>query len=120
MEKLRLLIDMIDWEYPAERKSYPPEFWDLGDAGDREKMVLGLGNGIVIEMRAVGESEEALEVLRGLLRSVGNCKPVNLEPEWQARLWLPHEGDECWRQPGSNPGHMSVDPIPRPERFSAR
>lgn len=120
MKSLRLLIDMIDWEYPAEKKSYPLEHWDLGDAGDLEKMALALGNGIVIEMRAVAESYEALERLRGLLRSVGSCKPVELDAEWRERLWLCQEGDECWRQPGKNPGHMFLDPAPRPERFGVK
>jgi hypothetical protein len=61
-------------------------------------LVLALGNGIILEMRAEADSHEALDVLRGLVRGTGNCQPVVLDGAQRERLWLYAEGDECCQQ----------------------
>jgi hypothetical protein len=114
---MKALIDIIDWEYPQMRETYHPAVWDLSDKDEIYKLVLGLGNGIILELRAEADSEEALRVLRGLFKGVGSCTPVTLTAGQKQRLWYHHEGDECHQQPGKHPGYMMIDPVPRPEKF---
>jgi hypothetical protein len=116
---MKALIDIIDWEYPEKRETYRPAVWDFSDKEEIYKLVVGLGNGIILELRAEADSEEVLEVLRGLFKGVGSCAQVTLTDTQKQRLWYYHEGDECYQQPGKNPGYMMIDPVPRPEKFGA-
>lgn len=114
---MKLLIHLIDWEYPDTREAFRPSLWTLADPSDLEKLVLALANGLVIELRAVAQSAEALDTLRRLLIGTGQFKPVVLTAEEQARLWLWSPGDETYRQGSTSPAFAFLDPTPRPEKF---
>ncbi|WP_113959966.1 hypothetical protein [Roseimicrobium gellanilyticum] len=116
---MKALIDIIDWEYPETREAYRPTVWDLSDKDEIYKLVLVLGNGVILELRAEADSEEVLRVLRGLFKGVGSCEQVTLTDKQKQRLWYYYEGDECYEQRGKNPGYMMIDPVPRPEKFGA-
>lgn len=115
---MRAFIDIIDWEYPAAREPWKPSLWDLADPDVIYRLILDLGNGVILELRAVADSDEALERLRGLFLGVGACEPISLTMEQRAGIWYYREGDECYRQPVRNPGYMMLDPVPRPELFA--
>ena len=77
-------------------------------------MALTFGNGIIVELRATGDSEEVLEVLRGAALGTGHCRPVMLSEDERARLWLHRDGDECYVQGNENPGYVFINPRPTP------
>ena len=64
---MRLLLTIIDWDYPDDGKIPRPEHWDLAsDTMDRlMPLYLSFANGIIIEMKAEGDSAEALFVFVG-------------------------------------------------------
>jgi hypothetical protein len=117
--KSRALVDIIDWEYPAERGKYEPRIVDLNNWKDVELLVLLYGNGVIIELRTEGESEDAIQAMRGLAIGTGRAKLIELTDEQKKNLWFYHEGDECYVQSsGGEPFSFSmIDPIPRPEKF---
>lgn len=118
--RARVRLDIIDWGYPAERVTFRPSIWDLGDEGDLMRLVLSLGNGTINELRAEAESEEALVFLRRLATGVGACGRVAPATADLSRFWFFHDGDEVYRQGSSaRAAHLFIDPVPRPERFAA-
>jgi hypothetical protein len=117
-EAMRLLVDIIDWEYPPERQPAAPTIWDLLDQNTLMQLVLALGNGIIVEMRAEADSDDALAALRDLLIHVGSCQLIDLAPEIKQRLWLYVDGDQCYQQGTTNPGYIFVNPLPQPAKFS--
>ena len=119
---MRLLLTIIDWDYPDDGKTPRPEHWDLAsDTMDRlMPLYLSFANGIIVEMKAEGDSEEALKLIRGLASGAGSCTKVDaLTDEDKARLWLYEEGYDCYRQ-GSIPdaAYIFINTRPRPELFS--
>jgi hypothetical protein len=116
---MKLLLDLIDWEYPSKRRDFQPELWNLGDQDKVWKLVLAFGNGIILELRAEGDTEEALHALRGLALKTGACKPLLLSEDERAKVWLYRAGDEAYRQPNNSAGYVFIDPVPRPEKFGA-
>ncbi len=82
------------------------EVWDMADNHDLYRLLLGYGNGLFLESRIVGESEEALDLFRGLMRG-GGYQPV--DPPGNRQLYQP--GDECFGR------IVFIDPIPRPDLF---
>ena len=62
--KLRIL--MIDWEYPDDGKPPSPEVLELTEKGDVMDLYMSLANGAIVEMKAEGYSEEALDVLQAM------------------------------------------------------
>ncbi len=113
--KLRIL--MIDWEYPDDGKPPSPQVLDLAEKGDVMELYMSLANGLIVEMKAEGDSEEALEVLRGLIRGAGNGKQAHLSAQEKAACWLYEEGYECYTQGINDPAYFFVHPVPRPEAF---
>jgi hypothetical protein len=77
----RLLIDLIDWGYPEERRSYQPTIEHLSDPDTAMKYILAFGNGIINELRAEGETAEALQAIRGLALGTGACTLVELSAD---------------------------------------
>jgi hypothetical protein len=114
---MRLLIDIIDWDYPSTRAPWTPHVMDLRDSNAIYSLVLAYGNGVILEVRAEGDCEEAVAVLRGLACGTGASKPVELSPEEKESLWLWQEGDICLRQPGENGGYTFIHPVPQPDKF---
>lgn len=117
---MRLLIALIDWEYPRAQEAIQPTVWDLQDQNTLLSLVLAYGNGIILELRAEGENAEALEALRGIVAGAGNSHAVELSLEAQQRLWLYRAGDECYRQAMHSGGYTFINPKPQPHKFSTR
>ncbi len=115
---MRLLISVIDWEYPSVKKEILPMEWDLQNKETLKSLLLAYGNGIIVELRAEGENEDAIGVLRGVAIGTGNSNRVELSLEEKQRLWLFQEGDECYRQPMESGGYTFINPIPQPHKFS--
>ena len=118
---MQLLLTIIDWEYPDDGKIPKPERWDVSESMDQVMpLYLSFANGIIVEMKAEGDSEEALKLIRGLASGAGACTQIDALPdEDKERLWLYEEGYECYRQ-GSGPdaAHIFINPKPQPELFS--
>ncbi len=113
--KLRIL--MIDWEYPDDGKPPSPQVLDLTEQGDVMDLYMSLANGTIVEMKAEGDSEEALDVLRGLIRGAGAGVQADLSAQEKAACWLYEEGYECYTQGVNDPAYFFVNPAPRPEAF---
>jgi hypothetical protein len=116
---MKLLVDIIDWEYPTERQSYKPFVWDLGAKDKLFGLMLTFGNGIILEFRAEADSEEALDVLRNIIKGIGACQPAILTLEEQQKLWLYAPDHECYTQGNPPQGYIFVNPIPQPDNFVA-
>lgn len=116
IKAMKLSVTLIDYEYPNEKGGGIPDplIWDLADKDTLYIMVLAFGNGIIVEMRATGDSEDALELLRGVALGTGNCRRIEITDELCARLWLCRDGDECYAQGEINPGYIFIDPVPKP------
>ncbi|MCP4425951.1 MAG: hypothetical protein GY803_15770 [Chloroflexi bacterium] len=112
---MKLLITLIDWEYPANRAIPKPELIDLSVENALLGLVLTLANGVIVEMRVEAPSEEALNGVRNMITGTGGSKLVSLTAPETEELWLYQDGDECYLQ-GSD-GYMFVNPIPQPAKF---
>ena len=119
---MKLLLTIIDWEYPADGKIPRPERWDLSSNTMDQIMPLYLNfaNGIIVEMKAEGDSEEALKLIRGLALGAGSCTLIDaLADEDKERLWLFEEGYQCYRQSsGPDAAYIFINPKPRADLFS--
>ncbi len=58
---MRLLIDSIDWEYPAERRPYKPGLWDLNNENALMSLYLEFANGVILELRAEAETQAGMD-----------------------------------------------------------
>jgi hypothetical protein len=120
---IKWLIDIIDYDYPETRAEYRPRIWGYSEPDGLYSLVLAFGNGILLELRAEGDSEYGLELLRSIATTAGRCQRVYPHPEKKAELWLYHEGDECWGQFAGNSeepfAYIMIDPIPHPEKIAA-
>lgn len=118
---MKLLLTIIDWAYPAERTIPRPERWDLSSESMDQVMPLymSFANGIIVEMKAEADSEEALTLIRGLALGAGSCTLIeSLADEDKARLWLFEEGYDCYRQGrGPDAAYIFVNPTPQPHLF---
>jgi hypothetical protein len=114
----QLLITMIDWEYPVDDEPISPIIWDLYNKETLMQLYMALANGIVVEMKAEGDIEEAIDILRGMLRGAGSAKAITLSDTVKENLWLFEEGFECYQQ-GSDkhPGYVFINPVPQPDKF---
>ena len=114
---MRLLISIIDWKYPSAKENLQPVAWDLKDQNTLMSLILAYGNGIIMELRADGESEEAIQLLRGIATGTGHSNKIELSLKEKENLWLYQEGDECYRQPISEGGYTFINPKPQPQKF---
>lgn len=117
---MRLLVDIIDWEYPNERVEYQPSIWDLRNNQRLMALVLSFGNGIILEFRAEAETIEARDALIGIALHTGSCKKVIPPPNIQKRLWFYDPAYECYQQGINNPGYIFIHPEPQPHKFPAQ
>ncbi len=83
-------------------------------------LYLALANGAVLEMRAEADSEEALELMRGMVTGVGSCRSIVLNEEQKQALWFFQENDECYQQGSNSPGFIFIDPMIQPQNFADR
>ena len=114
---MRLLISIIDWEYPASKEDIQPILWDLQNQNGLLNLILAYGNGIILELRAEGESEESIDTLRGIVLGTGSSTKIQLSQKEKQSLWLYQEGDECYRQPVKDGGYTFINPTPLPQKF---
>ena len=75
---MRLLISIIDWEYPTSKDNTQPALWDLQNQNRLIGLALVYGNGVILELRAEGDSEEAVEILRGIAIGTGSSTRVEI------------------------------------------
>ena len=117
----KLLITIIDWEYPTDGEPLLPMVWDLYQKDTLMNLYLALANGIIVEMKAEGDIEAALDVLRGMLRGVGSAEAITLSETEKEKLWLFEEGLECYQQGKSkSPGYIFINPTPQPHKFETK
>lgn len=116
---MRLRLVVIDWEYPDDNKVPEPEILDLTSMTENELMALYLtfANGVILEMRVDGDSEKALEFIRGVALGAGSCRLIKtLSKKEKERLWLYKDGYECYMQGSkSTAGYIFVNPTPHPD-----
>ena len=115
---MRLLISLIEAKYPASKEKVRPMVWDFHDRNRILDLILLYGNGEILELRAVGENEDVIGALRGVVIGTGGSKKIEIALEEKQSLWLYREGDECYQQPMSNGGYTFIDPTPQPDKFS--
>jgi hypothetical protein len=114
---MRLLISIIDWEYPTSKEEVQPTEWHLQNKETLLSLLLAYGNGIILELRAEGDNEESIGVIRGVAKGTGSGRQVELSLEEKQKVWLFQEGDECYRQPMESSGFTFINPIPQPHKF---
>ena len=115
MTKLR--ITMIDWEYPSDGKSPLPTVWDLQQQNQLMALYLSFANGIILEMKAEGNTNDSLDVLRGIILGAGSCVLVTLSDDEKNISWLYEDGYECYKQGEKSPAYIFVNPTPQPDKF---
>jgi hypothetical protein len=113
----KLLLTLIDWEYPEDGKRPTADVWDLKDESDLMRLYMAFANGIIVELKAVGDSQEAIDVLRGLAGGAGSGYAHMPTEEEKARLWLCEDGYECYKQGSGNANYIFIHPKPQPEKF---
>jgi hypothetical protein len=114
----KLLTTLIAWEYPSADEPVSASIWDLQDQGNLMGLYLTLANGIILELKIEGDTVEAVNIIRGMLRGVGSTKPVTLSETEKEKLWLFEEGFENYQQGnGTSPGYIFVNPVPQPGKF---
>ena len=57
---MRLLISIIEWEYPSSKQEIQPMVWDLQNRKTLMGLILVYGNGIIVELRAEGKNEDVI------------------------------------------------------------
>lgn len=114
---MRLIVSMIDWEYPPAKEEILPVLLDIRKWNDLEYLILAYGNGVIVELRAEGENEDIIDALRGIAKGTGASTKVELSQEEKQNVWLYQEGDECYRQPMKDGGYTFINPIPQPQKF---
>ncbi len=118
--KMKLRITMIDWKYPDDGQTPSPEVLDLAERSQVMLLYMSLADGAIVEMKAEADSEEALDVLRGLIQGAGSGVRADLSAQEKAKCWLYEEGYECYTQGDKDPAYFFVNPAPRPEAFEQR
>lgn len=113
----KLLITLIDWEYPSDGKSPLPSVWDLERDNQLMALYLSFANGVFLEMKAEGETDDSLDALRGIVLGAGSCTTVTLSTEEKNRLWLYEDGYECYKQGEKSPAYVFINPSPQPNKF---
>ncbi len=117
---MKLRITMIDWKYPDDGQTPSPEVLDLAEQSQVMILYMSLANGAIVEMKAEADSEEALDVLRGLIQGAGSGVRADLSAQEKTKCWLYEEGYECYTQGVKNPAYFFVYPAPRPKAFEQR
>lgn len=114
----KLLTTLIAWEYPSIDEPISASIWDLQDQDNFMGWYLTLANGIILELKIEGDTVDAINVVRGMLRGIGSTKPVTLSDAEKENLWLFEEGFESYQQGnGKTPGYIFLNPVPQPGKF---
>lgn len=80
-------------------------------------LYLSFANGIILEMKAEGDTDDSLDTLRGIILGAGSCMEVTLSENERNELWLYEEGYECYKQGEKSPAYIFVNPTPQPNKF---
>jgi hypothetical protein len=115
---MRLLITLIDWQYPSAKEEVENTVWDINDQNTLLALILTYGNGTLLELRAEGENEDAIDGLRSIAIGTGASHKIELSLAEQQNLWLYQAGDECYKQPMDSGGYTFINPTPQPDKFS--
>ena len=114
----KLLMTLIAWEYPSKDEPISASVWDLQEQDNLMGLYITLANGVILEMKVEGDTVEAINVLKGMLRGVGSAKPVTLSETEKEKFWLFEEGFECYQQSGEKTqGYIFLNPEPQPGKF---
>ena len=108
---------MIDWEYPSDGKTPLPIVWDLQKENQLMALYLSFANGIILEMKAEADTDDSLDVLRGIILGAGSCAEFTLSGHEKNKVWLYEEGYECYKQGEKSPAYIFVNPTPQPNKF---
>ena len=109
---MKLAVTWIPWDDSSEHVITVPGLYGLSD--DLMGLYLMFANGVIREMKAEGDSEDAIQVLRGLALGAGNCtRADNLTDEIRERSRLYEGGWECYVQ--GDDAYIFIDPAPQPD-----
>ncbi|MBE7550498.1 MAG: hypothetical protein HS126_05430 [Anaerolineales bacterium] len=102
-----------------DEKPPEPEIWDLESKNALYTLYLSFANGMIQEMKAEGDCQEAIAMLRGIVQGGGSCQRVKLTPQEASNILLYEEGWECYRQGGrQKPTYIFINPAPQPQKFT--
>jgi hypothetical protein len=115
--KLRLIV--LDRASGDQHGSW---VWDLERKNLLMLAYLHFANGLDWQTRIEGDTQEALDVARGLARGAGSCQRLAsmncLTPELKEGRCLYQEGDECYLQGEAATGSLLfIDPKVRARRI---
>ena len=108
---------MIDWEYPSDGKSPLPTTWDLQQENQLMALYLSFANGIILEMKAEGDTDDSLNILRGIILGAGSCIAITPSDYEKKKMWLYEKAYEYYKQGDKSPAYVFVNPTPRPDKF---
>ena len=115
---MRLLIQIIDWQYPANKSDVEIELWDLNNQNALMGLILMYGNGAPLELHVEGETQEVIDAFRGIVMGTGSSHSIDLSDTEKQTLWLYQQGDECYKQPIEQGGYTFINPKPQPDKFT--
>jgi hypothetical protein len=115
---MRLLITLIDWQYPSAKGEVEDTVWEINDQNTLLALLLTYGNGTLLELRAEGENEDAIEELRSIAIGTGASHKIELSVAEKQSLWLYQEGYECYKQPMDSGGYTFINPKPQPDKLT--
>ena len=81
-------------------------------------LYLFFANGIILEMKAEGDTDDSLDILRGIILGAGSCVAVTLSDVEKKKAWLHEEGYECYKQGDKAPAYIFVNPTPQQDKFN--
>ncbi len=117
LASLKLRVYVIDWEYPSEKKIPAAEVWDLAEQQELMNLYTTFANGILVEFKAIAQSDAALTVLRNIVTGAGGCSLALLTSSQKEETWLYESGYECFTQGVKEPAFIFLHPVPHPELF---
>jgi hypothetical protein len=82
-----------------------------------QNLMILFGNGVIGELRTEADSDNALLVLRWVMRSAGGCMQHELTESEKQNLLLYQNNHGCHLQEGDPPGYIFISPQPNPARF---
>ena len=114
---MKLRITIIDWEYPDDDEELKPQIWEMLNKKALMDLYLAFANGIIVEMKVEGDSEDAVRLIKGIASGAGSCIPYELSTIEKESLWLTQDGYECYKQGRENSGYIFINPFPQPQYF---
>lgn len=114
---MNVLLDYIEDDFPAAAVQYQPRVYDISDYNQTVyELVLLLGNGLLVEARAEGDSDEAIQAITGLFTGVGGfvLQPEATHADFKQQVISFYQpGDQIFCLPLEQPQWFFVNPTPR-------